>query len=276
MRYFRLWKVFLTNCLIREMGFRANFILGILGNLLSFSINILFFGIIYLNVQSIGGWDVYRTLILVSTCQIINLLYSALFGGIANLTDYVKGGSLDFILLKPLDPQLLISLRYVNLQSFLSLAFPCATIVYVAHLGKIAISFSNLLLYIFLLLCGLLLRYALGFIIMASSLWVVRIDALYALYNYIASLAQYPMSIYKGGVRILFTFVIPIIVIANFPALSLKVSYRQGLSFYPSSSPSFSFPFPAIYFFSVFATIQVPVAENLFETIANTKRRGLC
>lgn len=210
------------------MGFRANFIFRILGNLLSFSISIIFFRIIYLNAPSIGGWNLYQTLILVSTCQIINSLHSALFGGISRLNDYVESGGLDLVLLKPLDPQFLISLRYIDFQSLLSLVFPIALILYIASLGKISFNPLHLTLFLLLLISGLLLRYALGFLVMASCLWVVRADALYALYNYIASLAQYPISIYQGGVRVFFTLVIPIIVIANFPALSLigEVSFK--------------------------------------------------
>ncbi len=203
------------------MGFRANFLLRLLGNLLSFGINIIFFQLIYLNVSTIGGWQLYETLILVGSCQIVNYLHSAFFGGISRFSDYVEEGTLDLILLKPVDPQFLISTRYINYQSLLSLVFPLALIVYVMGWQGITLSFLHLILYLLLLICGLLIRYALGFLIMSSSLWVVRADALYALYDYIASLAQYPLSIYPAVVKVIFTFLIPIIIIANFPALSL-------------------------------------------------------
>ena len=221
MRYLRLWLFFFRNCLIREMAFRGNFFLQMLGNLLWFIINIAFFRIIYLHSPTIGGWKLPQTLILVSTAQIINYLYSGLAVGIHNMNDYVERGTLDFILLKPVDSQFLISMRYVNWRSLISIVFPVALIVYVVLTNGIEIAPLSLLLYLVLLFSGFLLQYSLGFIVMTTAIWFVSADALYSLYSQIADLARYPLSIYRGGVRILFTFVIPIILIANVPALSL-------------------------------------------------------
>ncbi|MGC8842317.1 MAG: ABC-2 family transporter protein, partial [bacterium] len=65
------------------------------------------------------------------------------------------------------------------------------------------------------------------FIVMTTAIWLVNAEALYALFSQIVDLARYPLSIYKGGVRIFFTFVIPIILIANVPALTLLGELSQ-------------------------------------------------
>ncbi|MGB9876299.1 MAG: ABC transporter permease [bacterium] len=221
MRYLRLWAFFFRNCLIREMSFRGNFLLQVFGNLLWFIVNIAFFRVIYLHTPTIGGWKLHQTLLLVSTAQIVNYLYGGLALGIHNMNDYVKRGTLDFILLKPADTQFLISTRFVNWRSLSSIVFPLSLILYLILSLKIKISPLSFILYLLLLLCGFLLQYSLGFIVMTTAIWLVNAEALYALFSQIVDLARYPLSIYKGGVRIFFTFVIPIILIANVPALTL-------------------------------------------------------
>ncbi|MCD5383235.1 hypothetical protein LR066_00545 [candidate division WOR-3 bacterium] len=72
MHYFRLWISFAKNCLSRELEFRQNFLVRISGNILWFITTILFFRVIYLHTPTIGGWELWQSMLLVSTNQIIN------------------------------------------------------------------------------------------------------------------------------------------------------------------------------------------------------------
>ncbi|MEO0230880.1 MAG: ABC-2 family transporter protein, partial [candidate division WOR-3 bacterium] len=63
--------------------------------------------------------------------------------------------------------------------------------------------------------------------------YFVRISALHSLQRELLSYAGYPLSIYDGFSRILFTFIFPVALVANLPAqaiLNYQVSY--GLLIY--------------------------------------------
>jgi ABC-2 type transport system permease protein len=53
------------------------------------------------------------------------------------------------------------------------------------------------------------------------AFWVVRLDNLSYLFNSIFDFAHWPVSIYRGVWRIVFTFVIPLAVMTTYPAEAL-------------------------------------------------------
>src|SRR5437588_4800972 len=69
----------LRNSLIREMSFKANFILWMLVEVLWFLGQIVFFSIIFGSVNRIGDWSKWEVVLLVGTHQIIAQLFQAFF-----------------------------------------------------------------------------------------------------------------------------------------------------------------------------------------------------
>jgi len=53
------------------------------------------------------------------------------------------------------------------------------------------------------------------------AFWVVKIDNLTFLFSSIFDAARWPSSVFRGFLRVLFTFVIPLAVMTTFPAQAL-------------------------------------------------------
>jgi len=221
-RYVDLWISFSRNCLLRELEFRGNCLIKMAGNLLRLAITMVFFQVLFLHTPTIGGWDIHSTLLLVAVNQMVNGLYNAFFStNITRIPDYVREGTLDFVLVKPIDPQFLTTLRYVNFSALFSLVFPLLIIFYLVAAGSIAVSLSAFALSLLLLSCGVAIRYALGLAVMTLSFWATETYALHSLYTDFFSLSGYPAVIFRGGWQIFFTFIVPVIVVANFPVMAL-------------------------------------------------------
>ena len=94
-RYFEIYGIMLRNSLIREMSFKANFILWLLVELLWFLGQIVFFGIIFGQVDHIGDWSKWEVVLLVGTHQIIAQLFQAFFFvNLSNVPELVRTGKL--------------------------------------------------------------------------------------------------------------------------------------------------------------------------------------
>src|SRR5258708_9186332 len=78
-RYIEIYSIILRNSLIRELSFKANFLLWMLVEILWFCGQIVFFSIIFGNVSHIGDWSKWEVVLLVGTHQIISQLFQAFF-----------------------------------------------------------------------------------------------------------------------------------------------------------------------------------------------------
>jgi len=85
----------------------------------------------------------------------------------------------------------------------------------------------NTLLYIFLILVAFIFLYAAFVLMSAMAFLFVKSFGLFDLFFKIIDVARYPLNIYEGGMRFIFTFLIPIGIVSFYPASSLL----KGFSF---------------------------------------------
>jgi len=128
---------------------------------------------------------------------------------------------MDFILTKPVDAQFWNSLRSLSAVSLFALLPPLFLLFAIFPKLGIALSIGNFLLFLVLFASGLLIAYALEFMLTASAFWFIRIDGVHELFLQIFRFAQWPADVYSGFIRTLITFVIPIIFTITVPVKAL-------------------------------------------------------
>lgn len=125
--YLRVVATFARNSLVRDMTFRGNFLIDVFTSMGWVAMNLAFYVLIFEYTSMIGqntGWGKYPFLLFFATALLINSLVQAFFMTNADeLSDLVRTGSLDFVLLKPMDTQFLVSLRRIEWSSLANLAF---------------------------------------------------------------------------------------------------------------------------------------------------------
>jgi ABC-2 type transport system permease protein len=72
-----------------------------------------------------------------------------------------------------------------------------------------------------LLASATLVLYSLWILVVSAAFFVVRVDNLSFLFVSIYDAARWPVDVFRGALRIFFTFVIPIALMTTFPALAL-------------------------------------------------------
>ena len=222
--YPQLFLRFAQNSLVRDMSFRSNFWIELITGTVWVFMNLGFYLLIYQFTDSIAEWGKYQFFVFIATTILVNSSVQILFmPNMQELSELVRTGGLDFALLKPIDTQFLISLRKVNWSSGGN---------FLVALGLLAFSLYQLpgqptliavVLYPFYIACGVLLLYSVMMTLAATSIWLGRNQSLYDFWFYITSFSRYPMEIYGGSIlgdslRLVFTFVIPILVVINVPA----------------------------------------------------------
>ncbi len=218
-RYFEIYTIMLRNSLIREMSFKANFILWLLVEVLWFVGQIAFFSIIFGQVDRIGDWSKWEVVLLVGTHQIIAQLFQAFFFvNIANIPELVRTGKLDSLLLLPVDSQFAVSTKQFGLDSILNaLLGGVVVIVSLAQLHVLPTVLS-VSLYLMALAFGVAVHYSIMLALAAVSFWIIRAQGLvYGYFNFL-QIARYPDVIFPRMFRFIFGWIIPVIIVANIPA----------------------------------------------------------
>lgn len=228
-RYLRLFGMFAQTCLVRELSFRVNFIARIVTNIGWLALMVMFFQLIFGNTERVGDWDRWQYLFFMGTGMILNGVLETLFvGNCSNMAELIRTGDLDLQLAKPVDEQFLLSCRNVDFSEFFNIAVGAGLCIFsLVKTGEVP-SFDRALLFVMTLGASVTILYSLLLVLAASSVWLVRNQALYELWWYVAQFGRYPGEIYKGsalalGLKILLTFVLPVLLAINIPA-------RQGFA----------------------------------------------
>jgi ABC-2 type transport system permease protein len=235
-RYLGIFLTFARACLVRDMTFRANFLLECVTSLGWMSMNLAFYLLVFTFTAEIGrgtGWTREPFFAFVATGLIVNSLVQAFFMPSAEeLTELVRTGGLDAVLVQPLDAQFLLSLHRVDYSSLAN------GLVGVGLLGWAVSRFAEppgpvaWMLYPLLVLCGVAILYALIIMLAAATILLGRNQSLYDCWFYLTNFSRYPAEIYSGPwggpIRALCTFVIPILLVVNVPARVIAQPFTAG------------------------------------------------
>ena len=216
----------LRNSLIREMSFKANFLLWMLVEVLWFVGQIVFFSIIFGNVDRIGDWTKWEVVLLIGTHQMISQLFQAFFFvNVANIPELVRTGKLDSMLVLPVDSQFAVSTRQFGLDSIVNAIVGGVVVaVSLSKLGYVPGPIS-ILLYLIALCFGVAVHYSIMLSLAAVSFWIVRAQGLvYGYFNFL-NIARYPDSIFPRLFKFIFSWIVPVVIVANVPARLLIKSF---------------------------------------------------
>lgn len=227
-RYLSIYGLMIRNSLIREMNFKANFLLWMAVEFLWFAGQILFLEVLFSHVDRLGDWSKWECVLLVGTHQIIAQLFQAFFYvNLAELPELVRTGRLDLMLLLPVDSQFAISTRRFGMDNIVNALVGFAIVGF--SLWKLGVlpGAHHVVLYLATLVLGIGIHYAILFGLATVSFWIVRAQGLiYGYYN-VFNIARYPDVVFRGAFKFIFSWIVPVIVVANVPARTLARGFEN-------------------------------------------------
>lgn len=215
--YIALWK----NSVTRETMFKGNFVLWIIVEMLWFALQLGFISVLYLHTEQIGSWTKWQVVLLVGVSHFIQQTFQAFFlVNCINLSELVRSGKLDFLLMLPINTRFLLSMRQVDLGGFVNAASAMAVMIYAAGKLQLSPTLPTLLGFGALCLIGICIHYCLMFSLATVSFWTVRAQGIVFGYYNLFNIARMPDDAFpKGGIfRSVFTFVLPVLLVSNVPA----------------------------------------------------------
>jgi ABC-2 type transport system permease protein len=204
---------------MNELQYRVNFALQVLQSLLALGTGLVVILLVYSHTNELNGWSQSELLAVMGT-QILmgGLIRAVIQPNMMRLTEEVREGQLDFALTKPVDAQMLVSVREVQIWQAIDIVSGAAVIGYAltgigADLGLFdAVAFAVALAF------GAVLLYCFWLVLATGSFWIVRMWFLPDLFDGVFQTGRWPVGIYPGWLRYSVTFLVPIAFAVTVPA----------------------------------------------------------
>src|SRR5476651_899505 len=221
-RYSRIWLAQIRYSTVREMMFKSNFLLWIVVELAWFGLHLSFIQFLYLQVDTVAGWSKWEMVLLVSTNHLVQQIFQTfLMINLTKLPQLIRTGKLDFFLAQPAPAQFLVSTRNFEPGSVVNtLVAAIVCVVAVSHL-PMRMSGARLLVFPSLIAFGVMIHYALLLMLMSLAFWMTRAQGFINAYYNVFQIARLPREAFHGAARIIFTWTLPLLLIANVPAHTL-------------------------------------------------------
>lgn len=204
------------------MQYRANFLVSGLVALYWVAWNFLPLWILFDERRAVAGWDFPSALVVTGVFVLVRAVLEGLITpSFEDAISRIRSGTFDYVLLKPLDAMLLVAASKVE---------PWKALDLVASLGIFAYAFIELgrppalghvMLGAVLLVSALVAAFSLWLAAVSLSFWAVRLDNLMHLLASVFDIGRWPISVFRGALRVVFTVVVPIALMTSYPAMAL-------------------------------------------------------
>lgn len=190
--------------------------------------------VVFGNREGVAGWSFEEALVVIGWFMVMKgVLEGAVNPSLASVVEHIRKGTLDFVLLKPADAQFLVSTqKFQPWRVIDALAGVTVFVVAFHRLGRWPEP-AHVLAAVLLLGCAALILYSIWILVVSAAFFVVKVDNLSFLFVSIFDAARWPADVFRGLLRFVFTWIVPLALMTTFPARALL-----GKDFGPADAAS--------------------------------------
>jgi viologen exporter family transport system permease protein len=259
-RYARLLALQIRMSAVTAMQYRADFVLKGAMAVVWLAVALIPLVSVFHQRSSVRGWTFPEALVVVGWFSLMKgILEGAISPSLTSVVEHVRTGTLDFLLLKPVDAQFLVSTARFEPWRVLDMVGALAVFAFAFHRIGHAPRPQGVMVALALLVVAVLVLYALWILVVSASFWVVKVDNLSYLFGSLFDAGRWPIAVFRGALWFAFTFVFPLALMTSYPAMALldrlaattalfavvgglvfaslaRFVWRRALAFYTSAS----------------------------------------
>lgn len=217
-RYLRLYLYFLRFSFSKAMEFRVDFTFRIIMDLAFYTMQFLFFKIIYLHTPILGGWNLEEMRIFIGAFIFVDAFNMTFFANNAWwFPTYINRGELDYYLTKPISSFFFIGFREIAANSFINFLVSISLLAYLIGSSTLEFNFIKLIVFVFLLINGALLYHFLNLAFLMVVFWSHSPRGFGDLFFTAEKIMNRPDGIFHGYMRRFFLHILPFSIMASYP-----------------------------------------------------------
>jgi ABC-2 type transport system permease protein len=202
-----------------DLQYRVNFALQVLQSLLALVTGLVVFSLVYSHTTELNGWSQNELLVVLGVqIMMAGVIHALIQPNMMRFTEDVRDGKLDHALTKPVDAQMLVSVRQVEIwQAVDVLTGVSVIVVALVRLGS-DLGPADVAAFVAALAVGAVLLYCFWMLLATLAFWVVNLWNLPELFEGVFQTGRWPIGIYPPWLRFGVTFLVPIAFAVTVPA----------------------------------------------------------
>ncbi|BFU46144.1 ABC transporter permease [Krasilnikovia sp. MM14-A1004] len=203
-------------------SYRASFVVELTTNLGATAMDVLTVIVLFRPAPRVGGFTLPQALLMVSLASCAFVVADICVGNIDRLQSYVRTGTLDAVLIRPLGVLAQLMLMDLPLRKALRLVLALVVLGVALHANPIVWTPARLALLVAAPIFGAIFFGAIFVVSASLAFWWVDSGELGSAFTYGGrDFASYPVTVFEGWFRALFAYGLGFAFVAYQPALAL-------------------------------------------------------
>jgi ABC-2 type transport system permease protein len=221
-RHLRILAIYYRAAFMVQLEYRANFVT-------SFALSTLWplwvlslIGVLFYHTSDLGGWTFNEAILVIGLYDVfIGMQETILAPNIGQVTEHIQKGTLDFVLLKPANAQVLGTITACNLLRLSDVIIGFGLIgAGLYRMGHVP-SALQLLTFAIMIPAGMIIVYSIWLLLATMAFWFVRVENFGELFYAFYETGRFPVTIYGRWLRFVLTYIVPVAFLTTFPAATL-------------------------------------------------------
>lgn len=205
-----------------EMQYRINFFIQLLQSFIALGTGLIVLWLVFSQTTELGGWSQPELLAVMGIYMLVGgVIQSAIQPNMQRLMNEIQDGTLDFALTKPVDGQILVSIREFRFWQLTDVVVGMVVMVIAILQMREPIGILQALAFMAALILGGIMIYCFWLILTTTAFWLIRIWELVNLFQGLYAAGRWPVTIYPQWLRIGLTFLVPVAFAVTVPAQAL-------------------------------------------------------
>lgn len=221
-RAFKLITLFAKVNIQNLAAYRFDMYMRIVVSLMHLVSELIIVAIIFHGTQEVRGWRWQHMLVLVGVYRMVaGGIRIAIVPNMRKLLEDIREGTLDFVLLRPVNVQFMVSIREVVVYRIFDVLLGVGVAGFGCHKLTGHFPVAEALQFTVVLAAGFVIVYGVWLMLGTLCFWFVKVNNIEMIFWNVFEAGRFPIQIYPPGVRWTLTYIIPLAFITTVPAAAL-------------------------------------------------------
>jgi ABC-2 type transport system permease protein len=209
-------------------AYRFDMVVRAIVSLMHMASELLIVWTIFHNTKTVCGWEWPHMLVLIGVYRMVaGGIRISILPNMHRLLEDIQEGTLDFVLLRPLNSQFLVSVREIVVFRLVDVLLGGAVVAFGCIKLNGHVPWTNILGFIFVVAAAYVIVYGIWLILATLCFWFIRVQNIEMIFWNVFEAGRFPSTIYPDWLQWSLTYVFPLVFITMVPAAQITGDHSK-------------------------------------------------